>query len=357
MSLPDADNLFDYAYKVEPSVFTVDRLKEIARRKRWVSNLSGPLLSPVERDILTFDAFAVLAELTNGYLAFGGGTLLNWLFARNLPRFSFDIDSQIRKPGVSKEYVLDQVIKPLNDKLRAKKKLKRIEFGGAQLDIGSVIHDREKDHFPDVLSLKRPVYSLFSGTEAHLYLKKETKLRDSGEEGRRLKNFFGGKMPRIEDVRIEIGIPRDSNGIFPAVRTKVTPLVYPELDIDAVSARVTVKEYVMALKIFKLGRQFELEEEQHAVADFVKSICDLQACSSECDKSMVHSYLSQISEANNHRFNQTIENAKKRIGKLSSNVEALNWFKTSGQTSFIAQTNDLKDFIDKAEKLLITIMS
>ena len=349
-------HLYDYLYKFDPKIFAVERLKEVARKKGWITPTAGPLFDSVERDILTFDSFAMLAELTDDQLAFGGGTLLNWVYARDMPRFSFDIDSQLRKPNVSKAEILDRVIKPVNEKLRKLGKLKTVEYAGIKYEVGAIIFDAEKDHFEDVLSLKRPVLALHSGAPANVYMRKVAKLEeDSGEEGRRLKEYFGGKLPQIEDVRIEIGIPKSNEDIFPADETEVRPLVYPEVDVDAVRARVTRKEYIMASKIFKLGKHFEPDEERYSISDFIKSICDLHACIDRCDLIAVHEYLRKISKTYGYSCEQVIDEAGKRLRKLAAQKQASDWFKTSGQTSFIARSRELKDLVDTAKNMLRNI--
>jgi hypothetical protein len=354
--LPEREqqNPYDYLYKFDPEIFRVETLKEVARKKSWITSVAGPLFGAVERDILAFDSFAALAELSGDQLAFGGGTLLNWVYARETPRFSFDIDSQLRKSGFSKAKILSSVVEPLNHKLRKLGKLKTIEYGKTKYEIGAIVFDAEKDHFEDVLSLKRPVFALHSGSPANVYMRKEvSKLeRDSGEEGRRLKEYFGGKLPKIEDVRVEIGIPRDEEGIYPSEETDVRPLVYPEIGVDSVRARVTQKEYIIASKIFKLGKRFESEEEVYAIPDFVKSICDLYFCAEGCNANVVFKHLERISEINGYRCQQVVADALTRLRKLSTRKEASNWFKTSGQTSFIAQSKEFKDLIAETVKLL-----
>ena len=352
--MPEGEQeLFDYLYKFDPETFRVATLMDVARKKHWITDAAGPLLSPVERDILTFDTFAALAELSGNQLSFGGGTLLNWLYARKTPRFSFDIDSQFRKSGVSKELVWSQVVEPINRQLRKLGKVKTVPYEKKNYEIGSIVFDADKDHFQDVLSLKRPVFAIWSGSPANVYMGKVAKLeRDSGKEGQRLKAFFGGKLPKIEDVRIEIGIPRNEQGIFPAKKTEVRPLVYPEIEVGSVKALVTKKEYMIALKIFKLGKIFKPAEELHAIPDFVKSICDLYVCIDLCNADSVFKCLEKISEINGYRLKQVLVKAQNRLLRLSTNKEASNLFKTSGQTSFIAQSKELKDLTAKLRTFL-----
>jgi hypothetical protein len=54
--------LFDYLYKFGPEIFRVETLKDVARKKNWITAAADPLLGSVERDILILDPFAALAE-------------------------------------------------------------------------------------------------------------------------------------------------------------------------------------------------------------------------------------------------------------------------------------------------------
>jgi nucleotidyltransferase AbiEii toxin of type IV toxin-antitoxin system len=233
-------NLGQFLYKFKPDILEVAKFREIATRKGWTTNLSGPLVPQVERDILTFDSFSAIAELSDDRLQFGGGTLLNWVYARSSPRFSFDIDSQILRPKVTKEEILRDVIQDVNDRLRKAGNIIKIPFAEKSIEVGSIEYDKEKDHFPDVLSLKRRVLALTVGQEAHRYIRKELHLTDDmSREGSKLKEHFGGFMPLIEEVRLEIGSPASEEHVFPRRKTEIRPLVYPEAPVEPVKAAVT----------------------------------------------------------------------------------------------------------------------
>jgi hypothetical protein len=61
--LPEGEQeLFDYLYKFDPKIFREETLKDVARKKDWITAAADPLLGPVERDILILDPFAALAE-------------------------------------------------------------------------------------------------------------------------------------------------------------------------------------------------------------------------------------------------------------------------------------------------------
>ncbi len=352
-----ARELRKFLYKFSPETVEPSNLRRVADQKGWRTDVAGPLIMPVERDILTFDTFAVMAELSGEALQFGGGTLLNWAYAASSPRFSFDVDSQLKSPAVTKEEILDTLVTEINDELRKAKKIVSLDFGGKELEIGSILFDREKDHFADVLSLKRPVFSNTTGAEAHVYLRKEPEIsRDTSRDGLKLKEAFGGRMPRIDDVRVEIGIPKSDKDRFPYSKFKVRPLVAPAVQVEPVQASVTVKEFIMGLKIFKLGKDFEEAEEELALVDFVKSLCDIWACSTSYEYESLTKYLKQICKDRRTTPERVRSESIKRISKLGESGKAKDWFERSGQTSFVARSVSFaevcratREVVDKVE--------
>lgn len=134
--------LDDFLYKVKPSHLDSDEIKRVATDMGWITPFAGPLISSVERDLVTFDSFAVVAELSEGKLQFGGGTLLNWVYARTSPRFSFDVDSQILDGGYSKKRILTEVIARLNSKLRTIGKIVRIPYEDIIVEVGTIEYDK-----------------------------------------------------------------------------------------------------------------------------------------------------------------------------------------------------------------------
>lgn len=346
-----------FLYKFASEAVEPSNLRKVADQKGWRTDVAGPLITPVERDILTFDTFAVMAELSGDMLQFGGGTLLNWVYATSSPRFSFDVDSQITRAGIPKKEILNTFISEINDRLRKMKKVVSLDFGGKNIEIGSIMYDKEKDHFPDVLSLKRPVFSSTTGAEAHTYLRKEVDITmDYSRASLKLKEEFGGKMPRIDNVRVEIGIPKVDKNRFPYSKFKVRPLVAPEVQVEPVEASVTVKEFIMGLKIYKLGKKFTEAEEELTLVDFVKSICDIWACSTNYEAEFLTKYLKNVCQEKGAAAEKVRDESIKRVAKLQLSTNAKDWFERSGQTSFIARSHNFaevcrvtKQVIEKVE--------
>ena len=349
--MPDSE-FRSILYKFPPETLEPQNLKEIANAKGWKSELSGLLTMPVERDILTFDTFAILAELTDHLLSFGGGTLLNWAYARELPRFSFDIDSQARKLGLEKKHLLEGSIEALNQELRQQGKVQSVSYKGRDFEIGTVILDSEKDHFPDVLSLKRRVYASTCGSPAHTYFKKEAGEWGGSNEDLHLKKYYGGRFPNVEDVRIEIGLPETTAKLFPVQEIKVLPLVYPAVKVAPVTASLTPKEFVMALKVVRLGKDFKPEELSRAISDLVKALFDLHACSKSCQPRLISEGIKQICSARDLDAITIIRKATERTKEMANGKEAKDQFERSGQTSFVAQMVDFDTVISSNLKLL-----
>jgi len=93
----------------------VDEYRRVAGKCGW--RPPSEYLTIVEREILVYDTFYLLNKLGGNSLTFGGGTLLNWAYLRDSPRFSFDIDATYLGGETSKEELLRSLIKNVNSKL------------------------------------------------------------------------------------------------------------------------------------------------------------------------------------------------------------------------------------------------
>lgn len=200
-----------------------------------------------------------------------------------------------------------------------------------------------------MLSLKRRVFANYSGQEANKYVKKALNLGGNHVKADfDLKKFLGGEFIKIDDVRIEIGIPRKAGDIFPRSHVNVFPLVYPEIKIEPVNALVTDKEFIMALKVYKLGKEFTEEEEGFALTDFIRSICDLWSCSSDYDFQKLKHYFGDVCLLKTEKSASTAVSAYNRINRLANYSRALEWFQRSGQTSLLARSNNFEQLCNSA---------
>lgn len=328
----------------------IENYKTIALKKGWKTELAGPLFPQTERDILTFDTFSVLATIAKDQLSFGGGTLLNWIQLRDSPRFSFDVDTQLQFAAKTKQEVMTKVIEPINNTLRKKGKVTPIEIDGKKYEIGLIYFDKEKDHFPNMLSLKRCVHALTVGRDAHEYLRKELDGL-SDKQVIKLKGMYGGKFGKIEDVRIEIGFSDSGDPKFPSKETSVEPLVNPEAGLIPVKAKVTVIEHTIASKIFRLGKRYTDTELMPTIPEFIKTISDLRYWNKvNLDETV--GYLEQISAMENYSIKEILDSSDHLLKWLESHNRAKDQFERGTQTSMLATIIRYSEVINNASKLI-----
>lgn len=345
--------LFQFLFHVDPKLMSLENYKKIAHKKGWKTSLAGPLIMQVERDLLTFDTFSILATMAKDELSFGGGTLLNWVYLRDFPRFSFDIDTQLQYPASSKEEIMEKLVEHINNNLRKSETICPIEISDGRYEVGAIYFDKEKDHFPDLLSLMRTVHAYTAGAQANVYLKKVIQnLTDKGML--KIKSMYGGKFCNIEEVRIEIGFSDKSIARFPTKEILVEPLVNPEAQISPVKANVTEIEFIVASKIHRLGKRYSKTDLEHAIQDFVKALCDLRNWKN-ADLQQVKHYLDQICTSEGSDSKDVIKNSDKLLTWLQSNGIAQNWFERGAQTSMLATKISYPDLIRNARKLITEI--
>lgn len=342
--------IFQFLFHADPRVMMIENYKTIAIKKGWKTGLTGPLSQQTERDILTFDTFSILATLAKDQLSFGGGTLLNWIELRDSPRFSFDIDTQLQFAAKNKQEVMAKVVEPINEKLRKNGKVTPIEIDGKKYEIGLIYFDEEKDHFDNMLSLKRCVHALTVGRDAHEYLRKELGgLTD--KQVMKLKGMYGGKFCKIEDVRIEIGFSASGEPKFPTREIEVEPLVNPDAGLIPVKANVTVREHTIASKIFRLGKHYSASELPFGISDFIKALSDLRNWEITNLRDILE-YIRQICAMEKYNTKEVLENSRKLLAWLASEPKAQEWFERGPQTSMLATRISYAKLIDNASELI-----
>lgn len=345
--------LFQFLFRVDPRLMSLENYRKIAQQKRWKTSLAGPLIMQVERDLLTFDTFSILAAMAKDELSFGGGTLLNWVYLRDSPRFSFDIDTQLQYPASSKEEIMNKLVERINNSLRKSGTICPIEINNKRYEVGAIYFDKEKDHFPNLLSLIRTVHAYTAGAKANVYLKKV--LQDlNDKEMLKIKSMYSGKFCNIEEVRIEIGFFEKSVVRFPTKEISVEPLVNPEAQISPVKANVTEIEFIIASKIHRLGKRYSNTDLENAIQDFIKALCDVRNWK-DTDLQQVKHYLDQICINEGSDPKDVIKNSDILLTWLQSNSKAQNWFERGAQTSMLATKISYPGLIRNVQKLIVEI--
>ena len=226
-------------------------------------------------------------------MAFGGGAVLNYLFLAGLgepPRFTFDIDAAWMGEARLKRVLLREFMM-FNKRLAASgEHLELPVAAGRGIDLYVVEYDVEKDFFPDILSLRVPVVTRWSGEEFYRYVRRTTGLSMDYGLIRRLREVFadalGVEDARIDYVRLEVSIGRS----YPTRRERVAlPFGMGEADLN-----VTVPEYQLALKLaLKLGKDYG-GDVGAALPDLLKAVVDLRMLD-YVDGSAVRGYVEEIS--------------------------------------------------------------
>jgi len=103
--------------------------------------------------------FRALAEAAGDRLAFGGGSVLNYIYMPRYgepPRLTFDIDSSPIREGYSAKRGLIELIFEVNRWISERGEGLAIEVGGRSIPLGYLVRDVERDVLPWLLSLKVP---------------------------------------------------------------------------------------------------------------------------------------------------------------------------------------------------------
>lgn len=304
----------------------------------------------VEREIIVYDTFYLLNTFVGHDLSFGGGTLLNWIHFRDTPRFSFDIDSTYLKSPTSKTELLNGLVDRLNHTLRSKGYATGYAMDEKSIEIGAIHLDVEKDYFPNLLSLQRSVPCFETGEEISQYLKRRH-LTLSPSDARILRKTWNGRLPRIEQVRIEIAFS-DTNQetpVFPFDRKTVSPILSDALDVRSTVAKVTLPETIAALKIAHLAKPYQSNEESFLLVDFIKDLCDLRIL----DRVDYRKVIEQMKDTLNIDPPTTLGRALIEIDKLSTSAEAANWYENRGiQTLFMRKKMTFDQLASKVRSSL-----
>lgn len=311
---------------------TTKLYEEIASKMQWTP--PGRYRSIVEREILAYDTFYLVNKIVGSYLTFGGGTFLNWVYLRDLPRFSFDIDSTHAGGETSKSGLLEQIVEKINRKIRQSGLSLAIGEADNEMEIGTVTLDLEKDHFEDVLSLKRSLPCLETGAELNTYLSKHRVKVEQREITKIRKDY--GRIPKVEEVRIEIGL---NQPVLPSARKSIKPLVADHIDVSATIAEVTKPETTAALKIIVLGKERTNTEAEHALVDYVKALCDLRVAD-HVEPGSVRRQVERLSGNTD-----VLDNALKRVRSFFSNTRLRVWYERGSQTQLIQKTHSFSDLV------------
>lgn len=315
---------------LERALETLGRGVELSKEERVA------VLRNLERVWHLMKLKRLMSEFFGDSISFGGGAVLNYIYMVRVgekPRFTFDVDSAWRKPARAKREILAH-IPPFNRWLAEKRHSLRIPVGGdryARLWIAE--YDVEKDFFPDVLSLRVPVLTRYTGEPFYSFLGIADYTTIS-----RLREVFqrtlGVKDPQIDYLRLEISLGMPD---APTVRLETADLfgnTHREL--------VTEPELQLAWKILgKVGRQHENPEA--SLHDILKASLDLRLLK-HLDAGRVREYV-----AMKERPERVVENSKRNLGVLRARGEAL-W--SGHHYVLVRKTRTLEEVVNEALETL-----
>lgn len=253
----------------------MDQLEVALARLPGGEGLSGGERLAVLRGLERVWHMARILQLLGNYfgerLVFGGGSVVNYIYMVQFgepPRLTFDIDASWHRKAASKRVLLKEVVE-FNRWLE--------EVGGilpvplapkrySQLYL--VEYDAEKDHFPNVLSLRVPVITRHDGRPFYEYLNMKD-YRLISELRAAFGEVLGTRDGKVDHVRLEISLDP-----MPGERSSLRDLFG-----SSISATITPLELQLAFKLrHKLGKRYGGEIE-HNLHDLLKALLDLRLLS------------------------------------------------------------------------------
>ena len=212
----------------------------------------------------------LLTEYFGDKLFFGGGSILNYVYMVKFsepPRLTFDLDSAWCRRVPSKRVILKEMVGfnrwLVENGLTPKIPLSRDRV----VELFIVEYDRDKDFFPELLSLRIPVITRYDGEPFHEFLG----IQDYGvimRLRRVFKEVLGVKDPRIDYIRFEVSL---DPGDMPRENA-----ILEDIFGSRTQAWITRLEYQLASKItYKVAKDFgpDLNYNLH---DILKAVLDLR---------------------------------------------------------------------------------
>ncbi len=281
--------------------FNREFYRRVAERIGW-----GFSYELVEREMLYYDTLYLFIKYFPTEVVYGGGSLVNRVYLTP-PRFSFDVDTTALNPVESKLSLLKSLL-GLNIWLEDKGLSLKLTFGDRELRIGEFIVDVERDVFPDMLSVKRIVPASCIGAPLPTYLKARLGVNIANSETARsiirLKSELGF-MPRIEEVRMEIGFSGEGfKGIYEI--SEVRSLLEPEhKPMRRLRCKVSTLEYSIYAKLASLSRPHS----DLLLPSMVRDICDLRMLKLRYKRNI----LKHLIEERNVDIDEAIRNIRRTL--------------------------------------------
>jgi hypothetical protein len=274
-----------------PDIKVLDeQLEIISRGLRLGGGERLDVLRMLERVYYIVLLMRELQGCFNNLIQFGGGAVLNYIFVSliDVPRFTFDLDTSWRGRVEGKRRLLGELTR-FNKYMAQKHPICMLVDESKCLELMVVEYDVEKNHFPDILSLRLPVITRWSGLEFYKYVRARTGVRMKFSLVKELRRIFsntlGVRDAKIDYVRFEISFNKE----YPGVEVEVEL----PFKLGVANLNITELEYQLASKIvYKLGRDYR-EDLGYVMHDILKATLDLRLLEA-VDRRRVASYVTRI---------------------------------------------------------------
>ncbi|RLF21533.1 MAG: hypothetical protein DRN15_10985 [Thermoprotei archaeon] len=206
-------------------------------------------------------------------IQFGGGAILNYIFLKSIeepPRMTFDLDSHWNEP-ISKRSLLKEMLR-FNKYLKALIDVRMPVDDVHSITIYVVEHDIEKDFFSNVLFLRVPVITRWTGETFHAFVKRITGFEMKYVVLTELRKVFektlGVKDAKIDYIRFEVSFGS------PLPYTKYS--VQLPFNLGTQAFNITELEYQLASKIVnKLCKDYG-KTTAFVLHDVLKALLDMR---------------------------------------------------------------------------------
>lgn len=297
--------------KLTPSIATLKKGLEELGAQDLSKEEEFQAMRHLEREWHIIRLMKLLQTYFKDKIEFGGGSVLNYVFLIGLdeaPRFTFDLDASWMRNVRVKRDLLAETIK-FNMWLSSVGETLPIPITGDRfIRLYIVEYDIEKDHFPDVLSLKYPSILRWSGRKFYEYVGKAARTQMDYKFIAKLRRGFeevlGVRNALIDDIRFEISF--GSPMPYKSYRVSLP------FGMGSVELNVTEIEYQLASKISRrLGRDFGVDLD-NALHDLLKATLDLRLLEL-IDMNKVNAYVEQIAGKPLSELRNTIKRNLKAV--------------------------------------------
>ncbi len=274
------------------------------------------VMCSLERVYYIILLFKELQNYFGDRIQFGGGSILNYIFISSrgiVPRFTFDLDSHWNLPVSTKRELLVEMV--MFNKYLAEKYPVCIPIDEVRcVELMRVEYDVERNHFPEILSLRIPVLTRWTGEPFYQYVRRTTRRSIKYMVLSELRELFqysmGVRDPKVDYVRFEI-----SFGYSIPYRRYSIDLPFK---LGSLNENITELEYQLASKIvYRVGRGYG-SNILPGLHDVLKAVLDLRLLP-YTNRERVRDYINMFLSREGKSLNEVKQYAKRNLRELLRN--------------------------------------